>query len=82
MYQQTAPMMIPDRCGTVPRHAPATAQVSEVAADRVLHMRLTVPLGLNTAAQAPCSPSLCPSTGNPGPTRALPGLGGQRGGRQ
>jgi hypothetical protein len=43
--------MIPDRCGTVPPHALGNGS-GEVAADRVLHVqRLTLPLGLNTAAQ-------------------------------
>src|SRR4029450_10165211 len=44
--------MIPDRCGTVPPHALGNGS-GEVAADRVLHVqRLTLPLRLNTAAQA------------------------------
>jgi hypothetical protein len=49
--QQTAPLMIPDRCGTVPPQVPEVGS-GQIAADRVLHVqRFTLPLRLITMAQ-------------------------------
>src|SRR4029450_3840685 len=66
--------MIPDRCRTASPHAPGDGS-GEIAADRILHLqRPTLPLGLNTPAQAPPGrpppppPALAP---NPPPPPAL-----------
>jgi hypothetical protein len=71
--------MIPDRCGTVPAHAPRNSS-AQIAADRVLHIqRFGLPLRL--IAAAPAAPRSPPTAGHHAGAQPPPAVSPRRRGR-